>query len=102
MILVNILTLPGHCVQVIKTAGIDVATAMAQKAIAMPPIVKKVVEKSPAQVKLIVGGGLVVSSLNEVKGAFLSEDFAYCMAWLNRKDDDTQLIGDSEHGNSDV
>jgi hypothetical protein len=39
----------GHCVQVVRTAGIDVATAMAQKAIAMPPIVKKVVEKSPGK-----------------------------------------------------
>lgn len=87
----------GHCVQVARTAGIDVATAMAQKAIAMPPIVKKVVEKSPAPVKLIVGGGLVVSSLNEVKGAFLSEDFAYCMAWFNQ-----EIIGDNGHENSDI
>jgi Leucine-rich repeat (LRR) protein len=87
----------GHCVQVVRTAGIDVATAMAQKAIAMPPIVKKVVEKSPAQVKLIVGGGLVISSLDEIKGAFLSEDFAYCMAWFNQ-----EIIGDSGHENSDM
>ena len=87
----------GHCVQVVRTAGIDVATAMAQKAIAMPPIVKKVVEKSPAQVKLIVGGGLVISSLDEIKGAFLSEDFAYCMAWFNQ-----EIIGDSGYENSDM
>jgi len=87
----------GHCVQVVRTAGIDVATAMAQKAIAMPPIVKKVVEKSPVQVKLIVGGGLVISSLDEVKGAFLSEDFAYCMAWFNQ-----EIIGDNGHENSDI
>ncbi len=87
----------GHCVQVVRTAGIDVASAIAQKAIAIPPIVKKAVEKSPAPVKLIVGGGLVVSSLNEVKGAFLSEDFAYCMAWFNQ-----EIIGDNGHENSDM
>jgi len=92
----------GHCVQVVRTAGIDFASAMAQKAIAAPPIVKKAMEQGHPYVKLIVGGALVGSVLNDIKGAFLSEDFAYCMAWLNRKDDDTQLIGDSEHGNSDV
>jgi Ran GTPase-activating protein (RanGAP) involved in mRNA processing and transport len=35
----------GHCVQVVRTASIDFASAMAQKAIAAPPIVKKAMEK---------------------------------------------------------
>ena len=89
----------GHCVQVVRTAGIDFASAMAQKAIAAPPIVKKAMEQGHPYVKLIVGGALVGSALNDMKGAFLSEDFAHCMAFLNN---DRQLIGDNEHGNSDV
>jgi len=75
----------GHCVQVVRTASIDFASAMAQKAIAAPPIVKKAMEKGHPYVKLIVGGALVGSALNDMKGAFLSEDFAYCMAWFNKK-----------------
>ncbi|WPX99344.1 hypothetical protein Megpolyxen_01225 [Candidatus Megaera polyxenophila] len=92
----------GHCVQVVRTAGIDFASAMAQKTIAAPPIVKTAMKEGHPLVKLIVGGTLVKSAFDDMKGAFLSEDFAYCMAWLNRKSDDSQLIGNSEHGNSDV
>lgn len=61
---------------------------MAQKAIALPPTIKKAVETGSRPVKLIIGGGLVVSSLNELKGAFLSEDFALCMAFLNKSHDE--------------
>jgi len=89
----------GHCVQVVRTAGIDFASAMTQKAIAAPPIVKKAMKEGNQYVKLIIGGALVGSALNDMKGAFLSEDFAHCMAFLNN---DRQLIGDNEHGNSDV
>ena len=87
----------GHCVQVVRTAGIDFASAMAQKAIAAPPIVKKAMEQGHPYVKLIVGGALVGSALNDMKGAFLSEDFAYCMAWFNQ-----EIIGDNGHENSDM
>jgi hypothetical protein len=92
----------GHCVQVVRTAGIDFASAMAQKAIAAPPIVKKTMENGHPIVKLIVGGTLVKSAFDDMKGAFLSEDFAYCMAWLNRKSDDIEVTGDSGHENSDM
>ena len=67
---------------------------MAQKAIAAPPIVKKTMENGHPIVKLIVGGTLVKSAFDDMKGAFLSEDFAYCMAWLNRKSDDIETTGE--------
>jgi len=67
---------------------------MAQKAIAAPPIVKTAMKEGHPLVKLIVGGTLVKSAFDDMKGAFLSEDFAYCMAWLNRKSDDIETTGE--------
>ncbi len=84
----------GHCVQVVRTAGIDFASAMAQKTIAAPPIVKTAMKEGHPLVKLIVGGTLVKSAFDDMKGAFLSEGFAYCMAWLNRKSDDIETTGE--------
>jgi len=70
---------------------------MAQKAIAAPPIVKKTMENGHPIVKLIVGGTLVKSAFDDMKGAFLSEDFAYCMAWSKTlfNDDDQPITGDN-------
>ena len=78
------------------------SSAMAQKAITLPPEIKKAAKEGSKTVKLIIGGGLVVSSLNELKGSFLSEDFAHCMALFNRKSDDIETTGDSGYENSDV
>ena len=44
-------------------------------------------------VKLIVGGTLVKSAFDDMKGAFLSEDFAYCMAFLNKSHDEEYDVG---------
>jgi hypothetical protein len=60
-------------------------------------------EQGHPYVKLIVGGALVGSALNDMKGAFLSEDFAYCMAWSKTlfNDDDQPMTGENGYENNE-